>query len=414
MRGGLRCLVVVLCCALLAACGTRPATERAWDEPQLATQPGFRISDHDPDGAAIAQASREWVERGSVPGAGTRWESMSRWALTDIRQMMASGSSSGGAGVGTPAAGAAPSWGYFWPRDGAFLAVALDRTGHHEEARHLVDVLAGLPFDEDLGFDARYLLGGQRVTLDPRGPQSDGCGWVLWALGSMAASSLPPSTAGLRSKCLTNIMRLTWSGWQLPPPSPDYWELPVRQTSLGTVAPMVAGLQAAARSGTTPERTLARDMAKRLAAQVHSEMGPELERFGDHGGLDAAVAMLMPPFGPSDRRVTKQLVGLPEGRRALVRRACSGRRVEERRNVLDARDGSGRLHRVGIGARQDRGALARLARRQPDVVGFAAGEGQPVGQPGRAGATALDGRSGPADAGLARSRVSSDPARLGR
>ncbi|KGN32054.1 glycoside hydrolase family 15 [Knoellia sinensis KCTC 19936] len=301
MRGGLRCCVIALCCVLLAACGSRTTSETDWAEPQLATSPGFRISDRDPDGAAIAKAAREWVDQGSLPGAGTRWESMSRWALIDIHQMM-SGLGEGGA----PAAGAAPSWGYFWPRDGAFLIVALDRTGHHEEARHLVDVLARLPFDETEGFDARYLLGGERVTLDPRGPQSDGCGWVLWALGSMAASSLPPSAAGLRSQCLTNLMRLTWSGWQLPPPSPDYWELPVTRTSLGTVAPMVAGLRAVARSGTKTERALAEPMAKRLAAQVHSELGPELGRFGDSGGMDAAVAMLMPPFGPTDRRVTSR------------------------------------------------------------------------------------------------------------
>lgn len=302
MRGALRWMVAVLCCSLLAACGTRPARVQAWDEPQLATSPGFRVTDRDPDGAAIAKRAREWVESGSDPGLGTVWEDMSHWALIDIRQMLVSGQAAGGA----PAAGAATHWGYFWPRDGAFLAVALDRTGHEEEARHLVDVLAGLPFDESQGFDARYLLGGERVTINARGPQSDGCGWVLWALGSMSAAALPPSTAGLRSKCLTNIMRLTWSGWQLPPPSPDYWELSVRQTSLGTVAPMIAGLRATAASGTTVERGLAADMAKRLAAQVHSEMGPELERFGDHGGLDAAVAMLMPPFGPADRRVTSR------------------------------------------------------------------------------------------------------------
>lgn len=302
---GLRCIVVALCCALVAACGSRPTSESAWAEPQLATKPGFRISDRDPDGAAIAKAAREWVDRGSLPGEGTRWESMSRWALVDIRQMMVSGQAADAA----PAAGAARNWGYFWPRDGAFLAVALDRTGHNEEARHLVDVLAGLPFDDAEGFDARYLLGGDRVTLDPRGPQSDGCGWVLWALGSMSAASLPTSTAGLRSKCLANLMRLTWSGWSLPPPSPDYWELNVTRTSLGTVAPMLAGLRAVARSGTAPERVLARDMAKRLAAQVHSQMGPELQRFGNSGGLDAAVAMLMPPFGPADHRVTKQWLG---------------------------------------------------------------------------------------------------------
>lgn len=312
MRGGLRWMVLALCCALVAACGTRAASEQAWKEPQLRTKADFRASDHDPDRGAIAKEAREWVERGTLPGAGTRWESMSRWALIDIRQMLVSGRAAGGA----PPAGAAPSWGYFWPRDGAFLAVALDRTGHHEDAAHLVDILAGLPFDDVAGFDARYLLGGTRVEINPRGPQSDGCGWVLWALGSMAASSLPPSTAGLRSKCLTNLLRLTWSGWQLPPPSPDYWELPVEETTLGTVAPMLAGLLAVARSGTTQERSQAATMAKRLATQIHSELGPGLQRFGDHGGLDAAVAMMMPPFGPSDRRVTKQWLGY---QRAAIR-----------------------------------------------------------------------------------------------
>ncbi|KGN38138.1 hypothetical protein [Knoellia subterranea] len=302
MRAGLRWMVAAMCAILLAACGTRATSETQWAEPQMATTPGFRVTDRDPDGAAIAKEAREWVEHGRLPGAGTRWESMSRWALIDIRQMLLSGRVAGGA----PAAGAAAHWDYFWPRDGAFLVVALDRTGHHEDARHLVDVLARLPFDEDKGFDARYLLGGERVTLDPRGPQSDGCGWVLWALGAVSKASLPTSAAGLRSKCLTNLMTLTWSGWRLPPPSPDYWELSVTRTSLGTVAPMVAGLRAVASTGTDRERSIAGPIAKRLAAQVRSEMGPEYERFGDSGGLDAAVAMLMPPFGPADKRVASR------------------------------------------------------------------------------------------------------------
>lgn len=303
MRGVVRVVVALMCGALLAACGARPQAETEWAEPQLATNPSFRISDHDPDSATLAKESRAWIEHGSLPGVGTPWESMSRWALTDIRQLMLSGRAAGGG----PAAGAAANWGYFWPRDGAFIIVALDRTGHPDDARRLVDFIARLPFDRAKGFDARYLLNGQRVTVDPRGPQSDGCGWVLWALGSISDASLPATADGLRTKCLTNLLKLTMSGWRLPPPSPDYWEITVQETSLGTVAPMLAGLRATADHGPVDaERWAAGQAAKRLEAQVFSSMGPSLERFGDHGGLDAAIAMLMPPFGPDDRRTTKR------------------------------------------------------------------------------------------------------------
>jgi len=300
VNGALRVLVAVLCGALLAACGARPEAGGEWAEPQMATPPQYRIVDGTARGAALVQAAREWVDTGSVPGAGTEWESMSRWALIDLHQAL------GGMSLGhAPAAGAADRWNYFWPRDGAFIALALDRTGHHAEAQHLVDFISRLPFDPSAGFDARYLVSGQRVTTDPRGPQSDGCGWVLWALGSLSEASLPKSAGGLRTQCLTNVLRLTWSGWLLPPPSPDYWEISVSETSLGTVAPMLAGLRATAAHGPVgAERWAAGQAAKRLESQVFSSMGPSLERFGHHGGLDAAVAMMMPPFGPQDRRTT--------------------------------------------------------------------------------------------------------------
>lgn len=301
MRRGSRALVVALGCALLAACGTRADTADVWAEPQLATPPQYRIGDGDPRGASLVRAAREWVELGTVPGEGTDWESMSRWALIDLHQAM-SGLDSGRA----PAAGAADRWDYFWPRDGAFIALALDRTGHSTEARAVVDFIARLPFDTQHGFDARYLLNGQRVVVDPRGPQSDGCGWVLWALGSMSDAALPASADPLRTKCLMNVLRLTSSGWLLPPPSPDYWEIPVGRTSLGTVAPMLAGLRATADHGPASERWVAGQAAKRLESRVHESMGPSLERFGASGGLDAAVAMLMPPFGPDDGRTTKR------------------------------------------------------------------------------------------------------------
>lgn len=301
MRRAVRVVLTALCCALLVACGSRPSDEKVWAEPQLATPPQYRIGDGDPRGASLVRAAREWVELGTVPGAGTPWESMSRWALMDLHQAM-SGLDAGRA----PAAGAALQWDYFWPRDGAFIALALDRTGHSGEAGAIVDFIAGLPFDARLGFDARYLLTGERVLDAPRGPQSDGCGWVLWALGSLSPSALPASADELRSRCLTHLLTLTWSGWRLPPPSPDYWELAVSDTSLGTVAPMVAGLRATADRGPSAERWAAGQAARRLTETVFSTMGPSLERFGNRGGLDAAVAMLMPPFGPDDARTTKR------------------------------------------------------------------------------------------------------------
>ena len=244
MRRAAQVVLAALCCALLAACGARPTDEKVWAEPQLATPPEYRIGEGDPRSAALVRAAREWVALGTVPGAGTEWESMSRWALMDLHQAM-SGLDSGYA----PAAGAARSWDYFWPRDGAFIALALDRTGHSGEARAIVDLIARLPFDATQGFDARYLRSGDRVTDARRGPQSDGCGWVLWALGSLSPEALPASADELRSRCLTNLLQLTWSGWRLPPPSPDYWELWVADTSLGTVAPMLAGLRATADRG---------------------------------------------------------------------------------------------------------------------------------------------------------------------
>ena len=301
MRSVVRVVVAVLSAALLAACGARPQVVSEWAEPQMATPQQYRIADSSPRGAALMQAAREWVETGSVPGEGTKWESMSRWALIDLHQAL------GGMSVGhAPAAGAAERWNYFWPRDGAFLVVALDRTGHQAEAQHLIDFMAKLPFDPTAGFDARYLVSGKRVTVDPRGPQSDGCGWVLWALGSVSDASMPKSANGLRTQCLANVLKLTWSGWLLPPASPDYWEISVKETSLGTVAPMLAGLRATAdHSPVDAERRSAGQAATHLEAQVSSSMGPSLERFGDHGGLDAAIAMMMPPFGPGDRRTTK-------------------------------------------------------------------------------------------------------------
>jgi GH15 family glucan-1,4-alpha-glucosidase len=281
-------------------------------EPALVTRSGFRVEASDVVERAAVARRDAWVASGRVPGAGTRWESMSRWALADVRTLVSAD--------GAVRAGAGDRWSYVWPRDSAFVAVALARTGHPDDSRAVLDFLARLPVDADGGFDARYTTTGARVDASvARAPQSDGCGWVLWALGevrSAAPSAVPASAAGLRDRCTATLLGLTDRGGRLPPPSPDYWEVAVHDTSLGTVAPMLAGLRAAsvdARAAGEPARAddLAR-VTERLRDLVAGELGPAYERFGGEGGLDAATTFLLPPFAPETTEAARAWRGYQE------------------------------------------------------------------------------------------------------
>jgi GH15 family glucan-1,4-alpha-glucosidase len=240
-----------------------------------------------------ATADQLWLATGTVPGGGTRWEDMARWALVDIRSYLSPN--------GAVSAGPGGPWRYFWPRDGSFAAVALSRSGHHQEAAQILDRLARLEYDPARGFQARYELDGSPLTDRPR--QSDGCGWVLWAIAEVRAedpAGVPATAADLRDRCVRTLTTLVDAGARLPAPSPDYWELPVDRTSLGTVAPMVAGLAASAddysATGQAAQAAATRLVAARLSRVVLSRFGPDYERFGSRGGVDAAVAVLLPPF----------------------------------------------------------------------------------------------------------------------
>ena len=265
-------------------------------EARLLTAPGYRSPEVYAAGGQ-SRADQLWLETGTVPGDGTRWEDLARWALVDIHSFLSPN--------GTVAAGPGGPWGYFWPRDGSFAAAALSISGHDKEAASILDRLARLEFDPLRGFQARYRLDGSPLTDRPR--QSDGCGWVLWAIAQVrtaSPASVPATAAGLRDRCVQALTTLVDSGSRLPPPSPDYWELPVDRTSLGTVAPMLAGLEAAAgdyrATGQPTEAVTVGVVASRLSEVVTGSFGPPYERFGrDGGGVDAAVAMLLPPFhGP--------------------------------------------------------------------------------------------------------------------
>lgn len=237
-----------------------------------------------------------WIGDGTIPGEGTAYEDMARVALRDLH-LLTDGLRSGA----LPPAGPAPRWGYFWPRDGAFVAVALARTGHPDEAAALLDQLSGLYLDPLYGFDARYLLDGERVVDDPRGAQVDGCGWVLWAVSETREhAALPATVDGLRDRCTDQVLRATAGGTNLAAPSPDYWERATFQRLLGANAPLVLGLRSAAvdlRVTGDESRAAAVDVAATsLRERVGDHFGPDFQRTADGGGLDAASAMLMPPF----------------------------------------------------------------------------------------------------------------------
>jgi GH15 family glucan-1,4-alpha-glucosidase len=270
-------------------------------DPVLITPSSWRADTGTRAGAAAAAATHDWLARGRVPGQGTRWEEMSRTALADLRELVRPN--------GAVLAGAADRWEYVWPRDSAFVAVALAETGHPEEAARVLGFLDRLRLDGELGYEARYHLDGSGPP-DDRERQLDGCGWVLWALERVHGAGegrLADSFAGLQDRCTDHLLAVTERGRSLPPDSPDYWEVSEWRTTLGTAAPVLAGLTHSAElyavRGLSQRADRVRAAAARLGREVHDHFGSKYERYGGSGGVDAAVAMLMPPFTPERERV---------------------------------------------------------------------------------------------------------------
>src|SRR4051794_7940790 len=116
-------VAVIGCLTVALALITVNAPSSPPNRTPLATGPGWRVdgvSSID-NGTAVAAGGggdeRAWLAAGAVPGRGTRWASMVRFAMVDLRQLARSN--------GAVAAGAAARWGYAWPRDMAFVAVAM-------------------------------------------------------------------------------------------------------------------------------------------------------------------------------------------------------------------------------------------------------------------------------------------------
>jgi GH15 family glucan-1,4-alpha-glucosidase len=259
----------------------------------------------------LAERERAWLGSGSVPGRGTPWGDTVRDALLDLRALTRLGPGTGTSTGDRPGAVVAswqPSWRYVWPRDAAFAAAAFARTGHTGDAVTVLGFLQSVQ-GADGTFQARYRPDGSGPP-DARGVQLDGTGWALWATAQVAGS-LPPARraavlAGLRplvERSSDAAVRLTARG--LPPVSRDYWELPEDRPTLGTAAPLAAGLAAAgpllAELGDGTRRTAVEAAARRLDGAIRDRFGAGYPRHPGGSDRDASVAFLLPPFADATR-----------------------------------------------------------------------------------------------------------------
>lgn len=305
----------LLACVLAAGTGVAGGDRPL---PGLANHADWRGPGHG------RQEALRWLDGGGVPG-GARWRPLVEQSLLDLHALVRPN--------GAVLAGPAGIWRYAWPRDSAFAAAALAASGHADDAWHVLRFLGSVQL-ADGGFEARYRPDGSGPP-DDRARQSDGAGWVLWALDAVrvetAAAMVPADLRPLRDRAVAFVLGRTSDGRQLPPASPDYWEVPESDLTLGTVAPMAAGLDAASRSyaaeGDAAREHATDDAAARLRGLIAEHFGPGYGRYGGAADRDAAVAVLMPPFADAPA--------------PAVRAAWSAYQVEARRPAGGLAPGAG-------------------------------------------------------------------------
>ncbi|MFI5708323.1 glucoamylase [Kribbella sp. NPDC051620] len=227
-------------------------------------------------------------------------------------------------------------WRFVWPRDASFVAAARCSIGQYAEADKVLGFLNKIRPSKGR-WAARYSAPDGNEPQDGREPQLDGSGWVLWATWFCGEAQSSPNRGGAES---TTTLTKYWpmvkeSGDQivaeiqqtgLPDPSPDYWERPEDQVTLGTIAPLLTGL----RSGLAIARTLNHSdevahwqtALERLTEATDKHFGPTYPRTPARavsfvepgvepatlqGGADAIVTVLGPPFAPARDVVTKAI-----------------------------------------------------------------------------------------------------------
>jgi len=265
---------------------------------------------------ALDPASRtalaDWLGRAPLPGSGTPWQPMVRDALLDLRVLTALGpptrqSAESPSADGGVAAGWSRPWRYVWPRDASFAAAALAAAGHDDDAERVLAFLQRVQ-GGDGTFQARYLLDGRGGVPDARGVELDGSGWVLWATEQVLARTAPTSRPArlqrlrhLVERAAAACAREATRADGLPPPSLDYWEVTEGSVTLGTAAPLLAGLRAAQRLLPELGETAAAGRAGRTADRLAQTLTMRFALSGwprrvDGQARDAAVTFVMPPY----------------------------------------------------------------------------------------------------------------------
>lgn len=266
---------------------------------------GGRVLRDDPDVDRLQAEETSWLAAGSAWARTGPWADLVRSAMLDLRALTLPG--------GVALAGWSSKWHYVWPRDAAHVVAALAATGHIDEALPVLQFLA-LAQRPDGWFEARYLPDGSGPP-DRRPPQLDGVGWVLWATEQLAAAhdaaqddagaarvvqTLRPMLIRATRVALDQVDRPTG----LPEASPDFWEVATDTVTLGTAAPLLAGLVAATslfqRIGDNTMSRSAADGAARLSTAIHQQFGRD--GYPRHLGgkkRDASIAFLLPPYVPS-------------------------------------------------------------------------------------------------------------------
>ena len=261
--------------------------------------------------AADARAGQSWLSAGLVPGVTGTQRSMAARALLDLRLAVRPD--------GAVIAGWHSGWEYAWPRDSSWVAVALADTGHAGLAYQILRFLQRMQ-NANGTWAARYLPDGSGPVRDGRPAELDAVGWVPWAVWSWAATQRPRAGSQARRELgllwpmvssAADAAARSLTGDGLPGAAMDYWEDSV-QVTLGTAAPLLAGLRAAAGLSADIGGASALRDGRRWAAAAASLTAAIRARFGRNGfqrtpaagsGADAAVTFLGPPFAAPDPAV---------------------------------------------------------------------------------------------------------------
>ncbi|MFE1869396.1 hypothetical protein ACFW9N_00610 [Streptomyces sp. NPDC059496] len=262
------------------------------------------VPPEDPTARLQIAESRDWLAAGRVPGNTATRRAAAERALLAMRALLRPN--------GAMAAGWSPGWTYSWPRDSSFASAAFAHTGHDAEAYRILRYSAATQ-RKDGTWDARTELDGSGPP-DSRRWQLDANGWVPWATWQWYRTA-PPAARRARLTALYPMIRkaadrsaASLGPDGLPPASPDYWEVMTTTTNIGTAAPLLAGLRAAAdladaldRPGDAARWSGAAGRLSTGISRTFAPLGYQRTVDGQHG-RDSAVAFMAPPFNtaPAD------------------------------------------------------------------------------------------------------------------